>query len=195
MKFNMGCGQNRQPGYVNVDSAAASEPDEVVDLEVTPWPWPDGCAEEIVFNHSLEHMGADPKVFLAIMREIYRIAAPGAAVRIHAPHPRHDSFVNDPTHVRAITPQMMELFDRPLNELWRERGVANTPLSLYLDVDFELVRRDVVLDEPYRSRLKSGALSTEAAQELVKTGNNIAAEFRIEMVAHKPPRAAASARA
>ncbi|WP_334164902.1 class I SAM-dependent methyltransferase [Phenylobacterium sp.] len=188
MKFNMGCGQNKQPGYVNVDAAAASEPDEVVDLEVTPWPWPDGCAEEIVFNHALEHMGGDPKVFLAIMREIYRIAAPGGLVRIHVPHPRHDNFINDPTHVRPITPQMLELFDRPQNERWRQGGVANTPLALYLDVDFELVRRDVMLEEPYRSRLKSGALTVDEAQELLKTRNNIAAEFRIEMVAHKPPR-------
>lgn len=193
MRFNMGCGQHKQPGYVNVDSAAASQPDEVVDLETTPWPWPDSCAEEILFNHSLEHMGGDPKVFLAIMQEIYRIAAPGAVVRINVPHPRHDNFIGDPTHVRAITPQMMELFDRPMNEQWRQRGSANTPLALYLDVDFGLIRRDVMLDEPYRGRLKSGALTPEAAQELLKTSNNIAAEFRIELVAHKPPRTAGGA--
>jgi hypothetical protein len=70
MKFNMGCGHNRIPGYVNVDAFAACEPDEVFDLEQTPWPWPSGCAEEVLFIHSLEHMGADAKVFLAIIQEI-----------------------------------------------------------------------------------------------------------------------------
>lgn len=188
MKFNMGSGLNRQAGYVNVDSAAASQPDEVWNLEVTPWPWPDSCAEEIVFNHSLEHMGGDPQVFLAIMKEIYRIAAPGAVVRIHAPHPRHDNFLGDPTHVRPITPQMLELFDRLLNEAWRKASAANTPLSFYLDVDFELRRREVLVDEPYRSRLMSGEMSAPQVQELLKTQYNIAHEFRIELVAHKPPR-------
>ena len=80
MKFNMGCGQQNRPGYVNVDVAASSTADEVVDLEATPWPWPDSCAEEVVFNHALEHMGGDPKVFLAIMAELYRICAPGAVL-------------------------------------------------------------------------------------------------------------------
>ena len=138
LKFNMGSGQNRRPGYVNVDSAAASQPDEVFDLEVTPWPWADSCADEVRFIHSLEHMGADPKVFLAIMSEVYRICAPNAQVVIHVPHPRHDNFLDDPTHVRPITPAMMSLFDREANETWRATGAANTPLALYTGVDFKI---------------------------------------------------------
>src|SRR5436190_680539 len=62
MKFNMGCGQRRLEGYVNVDSAKESAADEVWDLERTPWPWADGCAEEIRFIHALEHMGAEIKM-------------------------------------------------------------------------------------------------------------------------------------
>src|SRR3954452_15303504 len=104
MKFNMGCGRRKLEGYVNVDAVAASGADQVWDLEQTPWPWADGCAEEIRFIHSLEHMGADTKVFLAIIQETYRIAAPGCRVVIHVPHPRHDHFLGDPTHVRPVTP-------------------------------------------------------------------------------------------
>src|SRR5262249_48391532 len=119
VRFNMGCGHNRLEGHVNVDAFAACSPDEVVDLERTPWPWPAGCAEEVVFNHSLEHMGADPKVFLALIAELYRICAPDAVVRITVPHPRHDTFIGDPTHVRIITPAVMSLFDRALNDEWQ----------------------------------------------------------------------------
>src|ERR1700761_187803 len=112
----MGSGLNRKPGYVNVDASAESEPDEVFDLEVTPWPWPDSCAEEVRFNHSLEHMGGDAKVFLAIMKELYRICAHGAIVDIHVPHPRHDYFIGDPTHVRIITTEVLRLFSKKFNE-------------------------------------------------------------------------------
>ena len=46
-------------------------------------------------------MGADPKVFLKIMQELHRIGRPGCRVVIHVPHPRHDNFLGDPTHVRV----------------------------------------------------------------------------------------------
>ena len=49
-------------------------------------PWPDSCANEMRFIQSLEHMGADRKVFLAIMSETWRIAADGCAVQIDFPH-------------------------------------------------------------------------------------------------------------
>jgi hypothetical protein len=193
MKLNMGCGLNKQPGWVNVDLSTRSEPDVVADLEVTPWPWPDDSAEEVLFNHSLEHMGQTPKVFLAVMAELYRVCAPGAVVRVNAPHPRHDHFLNDPTHVRPITPETLQLFDRRLNLDWQARGGANTPLSLYLDVDFELTVRAALLDEPYARQLSRGELTREAAHELASTRNNVVREYRLEMTVHKPPRTASAA--
>jgi hypothetical protein len=185
MKFNMGCGTNRREGYVNVDSSPACEPDQVWDLEQTPWPWADSCAEEVVFVHSLEHMGGDSKTFLALMTELYRICAPGAQVTIHVPHPRHDNFLNDPTHVRAITPAMLSLFDRQKNDEWRAMGAANTPLALYTGVDFRVDTVQTVLDEPYATRLKDGLITKEAVSELLHTVNNVATEFRIRLTAHK----------
>jgi hypothetical protein len=191
MKFNMGCGHRKLDGYVNVDASAECAPDEVFDLERTPWPWPDGRASEIRFIHSLEHMGGDPKVFLAIMQEIYRIGAPGCEVVIHVPHPRHDNFIGDPTHVRAITPQMLELFDRRLNDEIIRLGGSNSPFARYLDVDFEIVRRDVVLDEPYFSQLKSGEIDSATSRRMIATLYNIAREYRISLRVRKPVRSGA----
>ncbi|MBS0363854.1 MAG: hypothetical protein JSR98_20980 [Proteobacteria bacterium] len=182
----MGSGLNRKPGYVNVDASAESEPDEVFDLETTPWPWPDSCAEEVRFNHALEHMGGETKVFLAIMKELYRICADGALVTIHVPDPRHDNFLNDPTHVRAITPGVLRLFDRQQNEEWRRTGAANTPLALYTGVDFKTESYAAVLSEPYRSRHAAGHLKDEELSQLVRANNNVIEEWRIRLVARKP---------
>ena len=88
-----------------------------------------------------------------------------------------------------ITPQIMQLFDRVAVLEVQQRGGANTPLSLYVDVDLELAHREAVLDEPYRSRLESGALSQEAAQALIRNQNNVVKELRMELRVHKPPRA------
>jgi len=185
MKFNMGCGLRKRDGFVNVDSAPESEPDELWDLEQTPWPWPSDCAEEIWFIHSLEHMGADAKVFIAIMKEIYRIAQPGCRIHIHVPHPRHDNFLGDPTHVRPIMPQMLSLFDRRKNEAWRQAGAANTPLALYTGVDFEIVENTTILAQPYAGQFNRGELSADDANHLLKTQFNIGEEFRMVLVARK----------
>jgi hypothetical protein len=186
LKFNMGCGQNPRPGYVNVDAAAACRPDEVVDLEVTPWPWPDGCADEVRFIHSLEHMGQSPGVFLAMMTELYRICAPDASVVIHVPHPRHDNFLNDPTHVRVITPELLGLFDREANEAWRAAGAANTPLALYTGVDFKVATYQTLLAEPFRTQFRNGELGQPEIAEAIRARNNVIEEWRITLLVRKP---------
>jgi hypothetical protein len=186
LKLNMGCGTNKLPGYLNIDAAAACEPDEIVDLEATPWPWPDSSAQEVRFNHSLEHMGRDPQVFLAIMTELYRICADGAVVQIHVPDPRHDNFINDPTHVRVITPSVLRLFDRQINEEWRRNRAANTPLALYTGVDFQMTSHQALLAEPYRSKLLAGEVSQAALEDAARSYNNVIEEWRITLVVRKP---------
>lgn len=185
MKLNLGCGHNKQPGYVNVDAAPECAPDQVWDLETFPWPWPDNSVEEALFVHSLEHMGADSKVFLKLMQELYRVCTPGARVRIMVPHPRHDNFIGDPTHVRPITPQMLTLFDREENDRWQAGGFSNTPFAHYLGVDFKLTMRRLILDQPYRGQLERGEIDEEKAMELVRSLYNVVTEIHIELTARK----------
>ena len=185
LKFNMGSGQNRRPGFVNVDQSPASQPDEVYDLDRTPWPWPDNCADEVWFIHSLEHMGGDLKTFLAIMTELYRICAPGAQVVIHVPDPRHINFMSDPTHVRPITPPILGLFDREQNEAWRQAGAANTTLALYTGTDFRITEHQALLAEPYRSKLNDGTISAADVENAYASLNNVIEEWRITLTVRK----------
>src|SRR4051794_26785541 len=110
MRLNLGCGGNKMPGWLNVDHSSACAPDTLVDLETLPWPWADNYAEEVLFNHVLEHLGATPALYIGIIKELWRICAPGATVTIAVPHPRSDDFLNDPTHVRAITGEGLVMF-------------------------------------------------------------------------------------
>lgn len=181
----MGCGHNRQAGYVNVDAAPQCEPDEVWNLERTPWPWADSCAEEVLFIHSLEHMGAETGAFLGIMKELYRICAPGARVVVHVPHPRHDSFLNDPTHVRPITGQVLALFDKTLNDTWKTKGSANSPLAHYTDVDFTIIDHRQILSPRYSTMLDAKQISPEELELCADERNNVVQELRITMEARK----------
>ena len=112
MRLNLGCGFNKSTGYVNVDSSKLCAPDVLHNLEQTPWPWEDSSVDEIVMRHVLEHLGATTDVYFSVLREMYRVCRPDARITIVVPHPRHDDFLHDATHVRAVTLEGLSMFSR-----------------------------------------------------------------------------------
>lgn len=186
MQLNLGCGLNKRQGFVNVDKYAHAQPDVLWDLESTPWPWSNNSIHAVLFDHSLEHMGAQSTVFLGIMQELYRICKPDARIHINAPHPRHDDFICDPTHVRIITPQMFWLFSREANLNWQAKGAANTPLALYLGVDFVLEHTKLILEEPYATQLRDNRITNTELESLVRERNNVVREMHLVLRVVKP---------
>ena len=136
LKLNLGCGEKRIPGYINVDKYGS--PDIKHDLESFPWPWETNSVSDILLIHVLEHLGKDVEIYFGIFKEMYRICNHGAKIKIIVPHFRHQFFYDDPTHVRVVTPLGLQLFSKKQNKIWVEKGAANSPLGLYLDIDFEL---------------------------------------------------------
>jgi SAM-dependent methyltransferase len=183
VKLNLGCGSNPLAGFVNVDKFG--NPDERVDLERFPWPWDTSSAEEVAMVHVLEHLGATPEQFIGVMKELYRVCKPGAQISIVVPHPRHDHFLGDPTHVRAITPEVLSLFSKANCRRWAAQGAANSPLAVYHDVDLELVSATVVIEPRYRAMLDAGEIDGEEMRVILDERNNVASEFQIVLKAVK----------
>jgi len=185
MKLNLGCGHDKQDGWHNVDREPASAPDELVDLEQLPWPWADDVAEEVLLRHVLEHLGRDPALYLGIIKELYRVCRSDAKVTVVVPHPRHDHYLNDPTHVRPITLGGLEMFSQARNREWLKQGLGNTPLGLYTGVDFEIVSYDVVPDEPWRGQLRRGEITPQDLQQAMRMYANVIMETTIVLRAVK----------
>lgn len=183
LRLNLGCGTNRPAGYVNVDRAHG--PDVVHDLEVFPWPWPDTSVEEILANHVLEHLGRTPDVFIGVMKEMYRVCKNGAKVNIVVPHPRHDDFLNDPTHVRPITLNVMALFSKSYNRKWAADGSANTKLALEHDIDFEPLTSAYQLDDRIQKMLDARQIGEQVLETMIKERNNIVKAIHLTLECRK----------
>ncbi len=179
LRLNLGSGLNKREGFINVDKFAYGQPDRLMDLEQTPWDFPDNSVAEVVLNHTLEHLGKEVETFFAIMQELYRVCENGARIEINVPHPRHRDFMNDPTHVRIITPELLNLFSKKLCLEWQKMGAADSPLALYLNVDFEVVSSVINVEPTYLRQMQSGKLSEEQLLEMVELYNNIGKEYRI----------------
>lgn len=195
MKLNLGCGHEHLPGWVNVDKFAAARPDVVHDLERFPWPFQEGAAEEVLLKHVLEHLGRDGDTFLNILKELYRVCAPGGKVRIIVPHPRHQDFLQDPTHVRPVLAEMFEHFSLDCNEDWARRGLPGTPLAKYLGLDFKVESVVQNLDPRWDAELRAGRISREQLERAMRDHNNVVQTTEIVLAAQKPFRGVAAASA
>jgi hypothetical protein len=184
VRLNLGSGANPIPGFINVDKHGS--PDQLCDLEKFPWPWPDGSIDEICLYHVLEHIGAAPETFAAILKELYRISKNGATINIVVPHPLHDDFRGDPTHVRAFVPQTFRLFSKERNRQAAQGGFANSPLGLHWDIDFEPSPVRLDLDENWADQLAKGILTAPQVMEAAGKFNNVIKQISVRLTAKKP---------
>ena len=153
MKLNLGCGSIILKDFVNVDKFDFYKPNIVHDLEVFPYPFKDNSVDEIILSHVLEHIGQIPDVFNEIIKELYRICRNGSLINITVPHPRHDDFISDPTHVRLITLRSLSMYDQKLNKIWEEKNASNTPLGLIHNVNFQILSVNYAVDQRYQKLL------------------------------------------
>lgn len=83
MKLNLGCGEKKMLGYVNVDFCGT--PDVTCDLSVFPWQWVDDTVDEVYSSHFLEHVQDFERTIL----EIHRILKPDGVIHFNVPHFRN----------------------------------------------------------------------------------------------------------
>ena len=106
MKLDIGCGRKTSPGYVGMDISPEVGAEFVHDWDVLPWPFADGCVDEINASHVLEHT----KDLIAFMNECHRILKKGGTMHVACPYYTSMGAWQDPTHVRAISEMTFAYF-------------------------------------------------------------------------------------
>ena len=93
-------------GYVNCDVVTRIKADKHFDLDVVPYPFEPGCADEILLDNVLEHLDNIPQV----MGELHRILRVGGVLRIYVPYGKSDVALQDPTHRHYFTEKSLDYF-------------------------------------------------------------------------------------
>ena len=180
MKINLGAGNSRIDGFVNIDYDSKSNPDYCLNIEKDPLPFDDNSVDVVVAHHILEHLGEG---YFYCLQELYRVCKHGATIDIRVPHPRSDTFIADPTHRRPITPLGLQLFSKKFNQYCKENKEPSSLLGDYFDVDFDLLEWNYIPNKQYREKLSDKP--KEYVEQYINERNNIVSEIYIKLMVVK----------
>jgi SAM-dependent methyltransferase len=140
--LDIGCGTHKTPGAIGMDINPRTDADVIHDLDAFPYPFPDDEFDLIVGNQVIEHV-AD---VMGVIAELYRIAKPGARLRLDTPHFSDIASYTDPTHRRHLTTESFAYFtgNRPDFDFYshvhlRAIEIRVTMLKLWRLLGFELL--------------------------------------------------------
>ena len=187
-KLNLGCGLNKFKGYINVDKNPVFKPDQVVDLNITPWPWEDNDITHIALKDIIEHLGNDKTDLIRIIKEMYRISAHGAIWEIQVPHWRSDNALSDPTHKHILTRAFFEMFDKQKTLNLINNKSTESLISYEHDIDIEVVESQFVYTESFIEKIKSKEIDQEGLTYALNHLNNVATSMMLLIQVYKPGR-------
>lgn len=180
MKINIGAGDTKDNDYIRIDYDPLTNPDYVLNLEKDILPFEDSSVEAVIAHHVLEHLGEG---FFHCLQELYRVCKNGARINIRVPHPRHDTFLADPTHRRPITVMTMQMFSKKFNELCRLQNAATSRLGDFFNVDFEILNYQYIPDRGMERTLQH--LNNQQLSEYADQHFNIISEIEMTLVVVK----------
>jgi SAM-dependent methyltransferase len=140
--LDVGCGINKYPGAIGIDSNPVSRADVIVNLEKFPWPFVAGSFENVRAIHVIEHLTD----VVGAMEEFHRLLRPGGVLRIETPHYTDYSSFCDPTHKQHLNSFSFRYFGEKHGGFgyysqarFREKSVRVTLLSLWKWLGFQFL--------------------------------------------------------
>jgi len=134
--LDVGCGQNKFPGAIGIDSNPRSHADVLHDLGNFPYPFSDNEFETIICRHVIEHV---PDV-IGFVNELHRITKPGGRLKLLTPHYSNPDWATDPTHRNHFNSYSFTCFIP-----------AETPFPFYTNAELRLVSVHVSLANLWRA--------------------------------------------
>ena len=147
IRLDIGCGSNKQAGFVGMDVQALPGVEIVHDWNVRPWPLPDESVVLAMASHVVEHVNPADGGFLRWMDELWRVMTVGGEVAISCPHGSSQGYLQDPTHCNACNEATWAYFTpgHMLYEFYRPRpwGIKYLAWSPAANIEVVLVKQAV----------------------------------------------------
>jgi predicted SAM-dependent methyltransferase len=121
IRLDIGCGDNKQDGFIGLDKRELDGIDIVHDLEVFPYPLPDEVCSVIVGSHIVEHI--KPWLTIDLFNELWRIMQPDGKLVLATPYAGSRPFWQDPTHCNGFNEVTWQYFDPdyPLYDIYKPK--------------------------------------------------------------------------
>lgn len=114
--LDLGCGENKQPGFIGIDQRALPDVDIVWDLINDPWTCiPPEIVKNVVMSHFFEHV--IPWRVIHFMAELHRVCKVGAKIFISGPYAMGFRYIQDPTHCNPVNEATFLYWDKS-HDLW-----------------------------------------------------------------------------
>jgi SAM-dependent methyltransferase len=139
VKLNLGCGNKREDGFVNVDVIDSQGVDMVVDLEKGLFFIPDNIVDYIKCDSFLEHIDN----FDLLISDIFRVLKPGCFLDVFVPHFSNPYYYSDYTHKRLFGYYSFYYFSKDQSKIIRK-----VP-CFYNDIDFKIVSQKFLFNSPF----------------------------------------------
>ncbi|MFC3799813.1 class I SAM-dependent methyltransferase [Cohnella sp. GCM10012308] len=183
MKIDLGCGYNKQPGYVGIDRFQTPDTQIVCDID-EGLPLEENSVTYLIASHSLEHVGD----LMETMEEIYRVCQHKAIVVIAAPYYQTSLNVANPYHKHAFNEHTARFFTNDPESLIPEEdyyfphavawGLGSSDNS-NLKMDFRCIKMEYFYFPEYQ------ALSEEAKRSARQHSFNVVDQILIHLVVVK----------
>ena len=86
---------------------------------------------------------------------------------------------------RMINQSILSLFSKKNNQKWKEDGWPNSPLALYLDIDFEIIDVHNVITSYWWKRYQNKEITSEELDFAILSYNNVIEEVNFTLLARK----------
>ena len=111
IQLDIGCGHNKQPGFVGMDVQDVPGVDVVHNWLDYPWPFPDESVIRAIASHVIEHVPPHNFGFINFMNEVWRVMLPNGQFAISMPYATSHGMFQDPTHCNFCNETTWLYFD------------------------------------------------------------------------------------
>lgn len=109
IRLDIGCGGNKQKGFIGIDARKLDGVDIVHNLEKFPYPIPDDICSTIMGSHIIEHI--KPWFTIPLFDELWRMMKVGGQLILSTPYAGSTGFWQDPTHCNGFNEATFQYFD------------------------------------------------------------------------------------